>query len=170
MNPESPSAIDDEIRQLKRRIAQYREMISLRKECHDLQMQVSVGTDNASTIGIVLDEVCKAFGIRPDEVARSGRTERVILPRHVVFYVCRQVGMPYPTIASGIRAGMDHGTVLYGCQSLTERMEIAPYVRRQVDEIMERVKQRLHRPDLIPDCVPPANGRSVAPLSDAKNS
>lgn len=89
----------------------------------------------------VVEAVCEAFRVRPDEIMGRLGDQRVAWPRLVAYHVLRErTGWPYPEI--GAAFGRDHSTVHKGIQQVVRRCRISSADREMVADVMADAEAR----------------------------
>ena len=79
--------------------------------------------------------VAAAYGVTRLEIISDRRNEKVILPRHVAMYLCREL-TPKSFPAIGRRFGdRDHTTVHSAIMKITRLVEIDPVLAAKVEKI-----------------------------------
>jgi hypothetical protein len=89
--------------------------------------------------------VCAHYRVTRDEIMSRRRMERIVWPRQVAMYLFREMtndSLEYV----GEYFDRDHGTILYACHSVSNRMEVDNEASRDIKklrrEILRRVAQR----------------------------
>lgn len=91
------------------------------------------------TVEQVIGEVCDEYRLSADELASSRRTARIVLPRQVAMFLCReQTDLPLKKIGERL-GGRDHTTVVHGLLAVRKRLERDAALR----ELLTRVRARL---------------------------
>jgi len=92
---------------------------------------------------IISGIVCEQYKISFEELCSRRRDERSCLPRHVVFYLAKEM-----TDCSLKRIGefvghRDHGTVIHGIKTISNRVDVEPGLREDVRNARSICEQRL---------------------------
>ena len=83
--------------------------------------------------------VAESFQLRPDELARRGRTGRLRLPRQIAMYLARKrTRATFSEIAAGF-GGRDHSTVMHAVRSVEMRCAEEPAFAAVVDGIAAKI-------------------------------
>lgn len=86
--------------------------------------------------------VCLEFGLKPEEMDSDTRAEHINFPRQVAMWLVREItGLSLQECARHFpRRGhpRDHGTILYACRSVQDRMTTSPAI---LDRLMRLQKQ-----------------------------
>ena len=77
--------------------------------------------------------VTGALGIQAVHVFSPTRKRDVVFARHMVMYLLRQSGHKYTAIGRFMHR--DHATVIHGCRSIEDRMEVEPRIAELVRTI-----------------------------------
>ena len=82
--------------------------------------------------------VSAKYGVAISEIVSARRDKSVILPRHVAFYLVKQLTTySYPVIGRYF-GGRDHSTIIHAVQKVEARMQSEPDLRRDVMSLRER--------------------------------
>jgi chromosomal replication initiator protein len=74
------------------------------------------------TMERIVGEVCLQFGVTRAELLSDRRTARLVLPRQLVMYLCRQhTDVPLKAIGGGL-GGRDHSTVVHALAAIERRL------------------------------------------------
>jgi chromosomal replication initiator protein len=94
---------------------------------------------NIITIEEILKIVADEFGIRVSDITGRRRSEDVAFPRQIVMYLGREfTHLSTEAIGKEI-GGRDHGTVIYACKVIKNRMD----VDKNVKDIVKRLEWKL---------------------------
>lgn len=86
------------------------------------------------TIQEIQKTVCEYFSISHNELVGKRRDQKVVKPRQVAMYLCKEfTGASYPEIGSEF-GGRDHTTVMHSCRKIDANIE-DPYFRTSLDNI-----------------------------------
>ena len=93
-----------------------------------------------------IDSIQKAvtdyFDIRLADMTSRRRPSNIAFPRQIAMYLSRKM-TPCSLVEIGDAfGGRDHGTVIYACQKVKERMQCEPDIRDAVDILMTILKRR----------------------------
>jgi hypothetical protein len=96
--------------------------------------------ESSSIAHLVLDTVCRKFGVVKPAVLGEGRTRTRALARQVVYYVLREeFEYSYPEI--GMVMNRDHTTAMSSIPKLKKRMENDSELKQQVDEAIAEIRK-----------------------------
>lgn len=80
--------------------------------------------------------VCPHFNVVPSELHKPGRQAPVVIARQVCMYFAREHPGGFSLNQIGdFYEGKDHGTVLHGCRTVTDRIETDATFKRKIDII-----------------------------------
>ena len=86
------------------------------------------------TIKDIQKTVCEYFSISHNELVGKRRDQKVVKPRQVAMYLCKELtGASYPEIGSEF-GGRDHTTVMHSCRKIDANIE-DPYFRTSLENI-----------------------------------
>jgi chromosomal replication initiator protein len=78
--------------------------------------------DGEVRVEVIQEAVARHYGITLDELVGEKRTKRVVVPRQVAMFLCRELtDASLPAIGRAF-GGRDHTTVLYAVQKVTKQM------------------------------------------------
>ncbi len=135
--------IDAELKALEMRKAKLLKIAKLRREIRELEFSDGA-VAYSETIKVIITEVCAKFGLTHDLLLSRCREDRVAGPRQVAYYITRQFDeIPYCTIAQAF--GKEHGTIMFGCRAVQNRMDTEPSLKSIVEGLIKvcREKQRI---------------------------
>jgi hypothetical protein len=83
--------------------------------------------------------VSEHFGIASADLLSARRTAHLILPRHIIYCLCKQLTLhPLPAIGKRL-GGRDHTTVLYGVRKIEGILKEDADLRASFDELVNRI-------------------------------
>ena len=86
------------------------------------------------TISEIQKTVCEYFSIGHNELIGKRRDQKVVKPRQVAMFLCKELtGASYPEIGHEF-GGRDHTTVMHSCRKVDANIE-DPYFRTSLDNI-----------------------------------
>lgn len=86
------------------------------------------------TISDIQKTVCEYFSISHNELVGKRRDQKVVKPRQVAMYLCKELtGGSYPEIGQEF-GGRDHTTVMHSCRKIDANIE-DPYFRTSLENI-----------------------------------
>jgi chromosomal replication initiator protein len=86
------------------------------------------------SISSIQKAVCEYFSISMNELNGKRRDQKVVKPRQVAMYLCKELtGASYPEIGTEF-GGRDHTTVMHSCRKIDANIE-DPYFRTSLENI-----------------------------------
>jgi chromosomal replication initiator protein len=110
----------------------------------DLAKEVlaSISPDSAGqTIDIrqIIEAVCEYFSLSQKDLIGSRRDQKIVRPRHVAMYLCKELtGASYPEIALQF-GGKDHTTVLHAYRKVESNL-VDHYYKTSIENIHNRLR------------------------------
>lgn len=96
--------------------------------------------ESNSIAHIVLDSVCRKFGVAKMSVLGESRTRTRTLARQVVYYILREeFEYSYPEI--GMATNRDHTTAMSSIPKLRQRLKSDPELKQAVDEVIAEIRK-----------------------------
>ena len=89
---------------------------------------------------LVLDTVCKVFGVEKDQLRTPSRKAILALPRQVTMYLVKKhTSASYNTIAQLLNRS-DHTTIMHGCKAIEGRIHIEPALKERIALVEEELR------------------------------
>jgi len=88
---------------------------------------------------VVVERVCKQYGVKPTDLRSKKRSRSIVLPRQVAMYLLRQVTPASLEEIGAALGGRDHSTVLYGIDKIEKSREDD----LQLDAILHKLQTNL---------------------------
>ena len=89
---------------------------------------------------LVLDTVCKGFGVEKDQLRTPSRKAVLALPRQVTMYLVKKhTSASYNTIAQLLNRS-DHTTIMHGCKAIEGRINIEPALKERIALVEEELR------------------------------
>lgn len=109
----------------------------------ELAQEALAGIMPASSQGIdiqrVQEMVCEYFTLSMKDLLGTRRDQRIVRPRQVAMYLCKELtGASYPEIG-GAFGGKDHTTVIHACRKVEANLE-DHYIRTSLENIQARLR------------------------------
>lgn len=139
--PADQSSVERELTILRGQKAKLEELLQLRKEVRELQASLWTGTEARETVSAVARRAAAAFHVDMEYLLGPRRTEEVVVPRHVIFYLARKIRHEVTSTLLAEMFHRDHGTVLHGCKMVVNRMDASPTFRARVEQIEQLARQ-----------------------------
>lgn len=84
---------------------------------------------------LVLDTVCKVFGVEKDQLRTPSRKAILALPRQVTMYLVKKhTSASYNTIAQLLNRN-DHTTIMHGCKAIEGRLSLEPALKERIEQV-----------------------------------
>jgi len=84
---------------------------------------------------LVLDTVCKVFGVEKEQLRTPSRKSVLALPRQVTMYLVKKhTSASYNTIAQLLNRS-DHTTIMHGCKAIEGRINIEPALKERIQQV-----------------------------------
>ena len=116
-------------------------LAELRQEIYQLR-QALHGFGGGQEMKIIVQEVALEWGVSAQALFGGRRFDSIALPRHVVFYLTRDLTELSLNLIGAIIGGRDHGTVIYGVRHVKDRMDVDPAFKVKVERAKAKCKQR----------------------------
>ncbi len=95
------------------------------------------------TLEMIQAEVCKQFDVRQEELVGRRRDRRVVRPRQVAMYLCRELtGKTLMEIGQAF-GKKDHTTVLHSCSKVEKEMAKDSVVEENVEKLRIQLREKL---------------------------
>jgi chromosomal replication initiator protein len=95
----------------------------------------------AISIEVIQKKVAEHYDLRQGDMTSRRRPENIAFPRQVAMFLSRQMTETSLSAIGEAIGGRDHGTVLYACRSVEDRMEMDPQVRQVVNGLEMRLSR-----------------------------
>ncbi len=91
------------------------------------------------TADLIQRETAEFFKIDIEKMKDKGRMARIVFPRQVAMYLCRELtDMKLKEIGEAF-GGRDHGTVLHACKTVQNRIDTDAKDKRDVENLREKI-------------------------------
>ena len=98
-------------------------------------------TPRRISIEVIQKKVAEHFDLRQADMTSRRRPENIAFPRQIAMFLSRQMTETSLVVIGEAFGGRDHGTVLYACRSVKDRMESDPQVRQVVNGLEMRLSR-----------------------------
>lgn len=100
-------------------------------------------TSQGVDIRRIQEAVCEYFSITNKDLLGQRRDQRIVRPRQVAMYLCKELtGASYPEIGTQF-GGKDHTTVIHACRKVESNLE-DHYIRTSLENIQARLRGFKH--------------------------
>lgn len=104
-----------------------------------LSDQIGPGGVRTLDMNTIKRVVCQYFGITELEITGPRREQRVVKPRQIAMYLCKEMtGSSYPEIGD-VFGGRDHTTVLHAYRQVAQRLN-DPFTKTSLTNLRERLR------------------------------
>jgi hypothetical protein len=134
--------VDKMILTLRKQRDKLKVLADLRLEIYSLQRQALPGFGGGQEMKFIVQEVALEWGISSLAIFSGRRFDAIALPRHVVFYLARELTELSLNCIGGIVGGRDHGTVIHGVRHVKDRMDVDPAFKVKVERARTRCKEQ----------------------------
>jgi chromosomal replication initiator protein len=93
------------------------------------------------SIEVIQKQVAEHFDLGQKDMTSRRRPENIAFPRQVAMFLSRQMTETSLSAIGEAFGGRDHGTVLYACRSVKDRMATDPHVRQVVNGLEMRLSR-----------------------------
>lgn len=93
---------------------------------------------------VIIDVVCRYFGINREALLSKSRAKRVAYPRQLAMYLIREMSHRSLVEIGAALGGRDHSTVHHGWRKMSRSLQIEPETRQDVTslrELIDRARQ-----------------------------
>lgn len=88
---------------------------------------------------MVVHVVSEYFGFQIEDITGRRRTEKLAWARQIAMFLCRE--FPNRSLTDvGNYFKRDHGTVMFACNKVVDRMSVYPNVREEMSRIREQLR------------------------------
>ncbi|MCL1841502.1 MAG: chromosomal replication initiator protein DnaA [Propionibacteriaceae bacterium] len=140
--------IQTNIRELEGALLKVTAYATLNRTTPDREMAETLLADivpdpdlNRITPATIIDETAKYFGVAPEAIVGTSRTQQLVAARQIAMYLTRDMtDLSWPKIGQEF-GGRDHTTAMHAYRKIKELMRERRSTYTQVVEVMERVKK-----------------------------
>jgi chromosomal replication initiator protein len=93
------------------------------------------------TVDAVIKAVCEFYNLKPSEIKVKRRTKDLVLARHTIMYVAKQVTESSLSDIGKACGGKDHATVIYACKQVDERRSKDETFNRMIENLLQKIKR-----------------------------
>lgn len=94
------------------------------------------------TLRLIINECSKYFGVSAADITGNSRLRQIVYPRQVAMYLARELtDVSLPKIGEDF-GGRDHTTVMHSVGKITAAMKKNQETKAQVQELINRIKQK----------------------------
>lgn len=112
---------------------------------HLLKDQLQLPESTPITSEDIFHAVTSYYSISHEELVGRSRRKEVVYPRHVAMYFCRNLtSLPLSSIGHRF-GGRDHSTVSHACEKVSDRLDVQPQMKRELDEVKREIRNQAAR-------------------------
>ncbi|MBQ8959708.1 MAG: chromosomal replication initiator protein DnaA [Ruminococcus sp.] len=94
------------------------------------------------TVEKIISDVCNVYGVTPDDLRSSKRSQQIAIARKVAIYVVREITQ-MPLAAIGTEFGnRDHSTIVYSVNSVAAAIKKDSNLNNLVNDIIKNIKDK----------------------------
>ena len=93
-----------------------------------------------ATVEAIQNAVAAAYGVTRNEMISDRRNVKIIMPRHVAMYLCREL-TPRSLPAIGRMFGRDHSSISHACEKIAGLVASDPVLAAKVEKIRAGFEQ-----------------------------
>ena len=88
----------------------------------------------------IISTVAEHFDITPEDIIGSKRNSKVVYPRQICMFLCREMtNVPLKTIGKYI-GNRDHTTIMHGIEKIEKEMTQSPATQKTIDIIKKKIQ------------------------------
>ena len=91
------------------------------------------------TPSIIIQAVAEQFGVKPEDIISKKRDAEIVVPRHIIMYLCRKYTDCSYTAIAVLLNRKDHTTVIHGCESIESSIQTSNELRSKVEMIEKKL-------------------------------
>ena len=100
---------------------------------------ISPDQERVITVERIVDIVADHFNIQSSDILSSNRSNRIVVPRQMVMYLCRYY-MDLSLQEIGLKLGRkDHSTVIHGINKIEDELQSSEAMRNTVDILKKKI-------------------------------
>lgn len=88
----------------------------------------------------IISTVAEHFDITADEIAGSKRNSKVVYPRQIAMYLCRELtNIPLKAIGKCL-GNRDHTTIMHGCEKIEQEMKTSDSTQKSIAILKKKIQ------------------------------
>ncbi|MBO4902414.1 MAG: chromosomal replication initiator protein DnaA [Lachnospiraceae bacterium] len=87
----------------------------------------------------IISVVCEHFNIPENEIKSKKRNNDIVIPRHIIMYLCRQMTDASQTKIAQLLGKNDHTTVINGEKNIKKLLETDPSLNNTIETIKKKI-------------------------------
>ena len=97
-------------------------------------------TDEIITPEYIISTVAEHFDVTPEEIAGNKRNSKVVYPRQIAMYLCRELtDVPLKSIGKCL-GNRDHTTIMHGCDKIEQELKSSENTRNTVEILKKKLQ------------------------------
>lgn len=101
---------------------------------------ISPNEKKVITPEIIISTVAEHFDITPEDIAGNKRNSKIVYPRQIVMYLCRELtGIPLKAIGKCL-GNRDHTTIMHGCEKIEHELETSDNAQKIIDILKKKIQ------------------------------
>lgn len=88
----------------------------------------------------IISTVAEHFDVTPEDIIGNKRNSKVVYPRQIVMYLCRELtGIPLKSIGKCL-GNRDHTTIMHGCDKIEHELATSEATQKVVDILKKKIQ------------------------------
>ena len=88
----------------------------------------------------IISTVAEHFDVSPEEIAGNKRNSKVVYPRQIAMYLCREMtDVPLKSIGKCL-GNRDHTTIMHGCDKIEQELKSSENTRNTVEILKKKLQ------------------------------
>ena len=105
-----------------------------------LQDIISPNEKKIITPEYIVNTVAEHFDITPEDIAGSKRNSKIVYPRQIAMYLCRELtNIPLKSIGKCL-GNRDHTTIMHGCEKIEQELQSTPATQKTIDILKKKLQ------------------------------
>ncbi len=105
-----------------------------------LQDIISPNEKKIITPEYIVNTVAEHFDITPEDIAGSKRNSKIVYPRQIAMYLCRELtNIPLKSIGKCL-GNRDHTTIMHGCEKIEQELQTTPSTQKTIDILKKKLQ------------------------------
>lgn len=104
---------------------------------------ISPAQERPITADLILNTVAEHFQLQPADIIGKKKSNNIVIPRHIVMYLCRYlIDMPFKAIGDYL-GKRDHSTVINGVNNIEKEISTSQNMKNTIDTIRKKINPNL---------------------------
>ena len=88
----------------------------------------------------IISTVAEHFNVTPEEIAGTKRNSKVVHPRQIAMYLCRELtDVPLKSIGKCL-GNRDHTTIMHGCEKIEQELQTSENTQNSVEILKKKLQ------------------------------